>query len=157
MGCLLLPRCQLMKQLVRLTVFHFLYTKQDLMEDVKAKLDEEMQDTLDSLGCGAEEDATKLYEAMKVRLFLLTWWNFGCIWLLKDKSPYFKSVARKLTVIWPWKKKQGQTVRSSPPPPLPPLSISAPFYGYLKLLNATQRRKKSKERFEFTPENHTAH
>ncbi|KAM7451307.1 hypothetical protein ABFA07_000987 [Porites harrisoni] len=41
-----------------------LYDK-GLMEDVKAKLDEEMQDTLDSLGCGAEEDATKLYEAMK--------------------------------------------------------------------------------------------
>ena len=68
-----------MNQLVRLTVFYFVHTKQDLMEEVKAKLDEEMQDTLDSLGCGAEEDATKLYEAMKVRLFLLTWWNFGCI------------------------------------------------------------------------------
>ena len=57
----------------------FVHTKQDLMEDVKAKLDEEMQDTLDSLGCGAEEDATRLYEAMKVRLFLLTCLNFGCI------------------------------------------------------------------------------
>lgn len=69
----MLPRCQLMNQLVRLTVFYFVHTKQDLMEEVKANLDEEMQDTLDSLGCGAEEDATKLYEAMKVRLFLLTW------------------------------------------------------------------------------------
>lgn len=36
------------------------------MEDVKPKLDEEMQEMLDSLGSGAEEDATKLYEAMKV-------------------------------------------------------------------------------------------
>lgn len=68
-----------MNQLVRLTVFYFVHTKQDLMEEVKAKLDEEMQDTLDSLGCGAEEDATKLYEAMKVRLSLLTWLNVGCI------------------------------------------------------------------------------
>ena len=67
-----------MNQLVRLTVFYFVHTKKDLMEEAKAKLDEEMQDTLDSLGCGAEEDATKLYEAMKVRLFLLTWLNFGC-------------------------------------------------------------------------------
>ena len=40
--------------------------KQDLMEEVKPKLDEEMQDILDCLGSGAEEDATKLYEAMKV-------------------------------------------------------------------------------------------
>ena len=43
--------------------------KQDLMEEVKLeklKLDEEMQDILDCLGSGAEEDATKLYEAMKV-------------------------------------------------------------------------------------------
>ena len=38
------------------------------MEDVKPKLDEEMQEALDSLGSRAEEDATKLYEAMKVRL-----------------------------------------------------------------------------------------
>ena len=36
------------------------------MEEVKPKLDEEMQDILDCLGSGAEEDATKLYEAMKV-------------------------------------------------------------------------------------------
>ena len=36
-----------MNQLVRLTVFYFVHTKQDLMEEVKAKLDEEMQDTLD--------------------------------------------------------------------------------------------------------------
>ncbi|KAL9954885.1 hypothetical protein ACROYT_G042470 [Oculina patagonica] len=41
-----------------------LYDK-DLMEDVKPKLDEEMQEVLDSLGSGAEDDATKLYEAMK--------------------------------------------------------------------------------------------
>ncbi|XP_020605135.1 ATP-dependent RNA helicase ddx54-like [Orbicella faveolata] len=41
-----------------------LYDK-DLMEEVKPKLDEEMQDILDCLGSGAEEDATKLYEAMK--------------------------------------------------------------------------------------------
>jgi len=44
--------------------------KQDLMEEVKPKLDEEMQEALDSLGSGAEEDATKLYEAMKVQPML---------------------------------------------------------------------------------------
>lgn len=38
------------------------------MEEVKPKLDDEMQDILDCLGSGAEEDATKLYEAMKVSL-----------------------------------------------------------------------------------------
>jgi hypothetical protein len=36
------------------------------MEEVKPKLDKEMQEMLDSLGFGVEEDATKLYEAMKV-------------------------------------------------------------------------------------------
>ena len=36
------------------------------MEEVKPKLDEEMKEILDCLGSGAEEDATKLYEAMKV-------------------------------------------------------------------------------------------
>lgn len=36
------------------------------MEEVKPKLDEELQETLDCLGSGAEEDARKLYEAMKV-------------------------------------------------------------------------------------------
>lgn len=36
------------------------------MEDVKPKLDQELQETLDCLGSGAEEDAKKLYEAMKV-------------------------------------------------------------------------------------------
>lgn len=41
------------------------------MEEVKPKLDEEMQDILDCLGSGAEEDATKLYEAMKVSLSLV--------------------------------------------------------------------------------------
>ena len=40
------------------------------MEEVKPKLDEEMQEALDSLGSGAEEDATKLYEAMKVQPML---------------------------------------------------------------------------------------
>ena len=39
-----------------------------------------------------------------------------------------------------------------PRPPLS-LSISAPFYGYLKLLKATQKGKKSKQRFEVTPRN----
>ena len=38
------------------------------MEEIKPQLDEEMQNTLDSLGSGAEEDAKKLYEAMKVKL-----------------------------------------------------------------------------------------
>lgn len=41
------------------------------MEEVKPKLDEEMQDILDCLGSGAEEDATKLHEAMKVSLSLV--------------------------------------------------------------------------------------
>lgn len=41
------------------------------MEEVKPKLDEEMQDILDCLGSGAEEDATKLYEAMKVSKAML--------------------------------------------------------------------------------------
>ncbi|KAJ7365500.1 hypothetical protein OS493_005609 [Desmophyllum pertusum] len=41
-----------------------LYDK-DLMAEVKPKLDEDLQETLDCLGSGAEEDATKLYEAMK--------------------------------------------------------------------------------------------
>lgn len=36
------------------------------MEEVKPKLDEGLQETLDCLGSGAEEDARKLYEAMKV-------------------------------------------------------------------------------------------
>lgn len=40
------------------------------MEEVKPKLDEGVQEALDSLGSGAEEDAKKLYEAMKVRLSL---------------------------------------------------------------------------------------
>ena len=34
-----------------------------------------------------------------------------------------------------------------------PLSISAPFYGYLKLLKAARKGKKSKQRFEVTPRN----
>ena len=37
------------------------------MEEVKPKIDEEMQEALDSLHSGAEEDAKQLYEAMKVR------------------------------------------------------------------------------------------
>jgi len=41
------------------------------MEEVKPKLDEEMQGILDCLGSGAEEDATKLYEAMKVSKTML--------------------------------------------------------------------------------------
>ncbi|XP_068684036.1 uncharacterized protein [Montipora foliosa] len=41
-----------------------LYDK-DLMEEVKPKIDEEMQEALDSLHSGAEEDAKQLYEAMK--------------------------------------------------------------------------------------------
>ena len=36
------------------------------MAEVKPKLDEDLQETLDCLGSGAEEDATRLYEAMKV-------------------------------------------------------------------------------------------
>ena len=37
---------------------------------------------------------------------------------------------------------------------LPPsLSISAPFYGYLKLLKATRKGRKSKEGFVVTPGN----
>ena len=40
------------------------------------------------------------------------------------------------------------------PPPPPPLSISTPFYGYLKLLKATRTPgKKFKEGFEVTPGN----
>ena len=35
----------------------------------------------------------------------------------------------------------------------PPLSISALFYGFLKLLKATQKGKKSKEGFVLTPGN----
>ena len=34
-----------------------------------------------------------------------------------------------------------------PPPPPPPLSISASFYGYLELLKATRKSKKSKQGF----------
>ena len=36
------------------------------MEEVKPKLDEEMQEALECLGSGADEDAKQLYEAMKV-------------------------------------------------------------------------------------------
>jgi len=50
---------------------NFFLIKQDLMEEVKPKLDEEIQDILDCLGSGAEEDATKLYEAMKVSKTML--------------------------------------------------------------------------------------
>ena len=42
------------------------------MEEVKPKLDEEMQGALDSIGSGAEEDAKNLYEAMKVRLSFIS-------------------------------------------------------------------------------------
>lgn len=38
------------------------------MEEVKLKLDEEMQNILDYLGFGVEEDVMKLYEVMKVSL-----------------------------------------------------------------------------------------
>ena len=39
---------------------------------------------------------------------------------------------------------------------LPPLSIGVLFYGYLNLLQATRKGKKSKELgFEVTPENQT--
>lgn len=38
-------------------------------------------------------------------------------------------------------------------PPAPLLSINAPFYGSLKLLKATRKRKKSTEGFEVTPGN----
>ena len=47
--------------------------------------------------------------------------------------------------------KLTQALRSFYPPP--PLSNSAPFYGYLKLLKATRKGKKSKQRFEVTPRN----
>ena len=45
------------------------------MEEVKPKLDEDVQEALDSLGSGAEEDAKNLYEAMKVRLSLRLQWS----------------------------------------------------------------------------------
>ena len=101
------------------------------MEEVKAKLDEEMQDTLDSLGCGVEEDATKLYEAMKVRLFLLTWLNFGCTWLLKDKgkeSLFY--VGSTKTGSYLTVKKPEPAGALNPPPPPPPLSLSPPVLRF---------------------------
>ena len=131
-----------MNQLVRLTVFYFVHTKQDLMEEVKAKLDEEMQDTLDSLGCGAEEDAIKLYEAMKVRLFLLTWWNFGCIKLLKDKgkeSLFYvssKKINSYLTVNKPEADgalRGGGGGGQNPPPPPPTPSLSPSVFRFTRL------------------------
>ena len=44
-----------------------------------------------------------------------------------------------------------------PPPPLPspPPSITASFYGYLKLRKATRKGKKVKEGSEVTPGNRT--
>ena len=39
----------------------------------------------------------------------------------------------------------GAIVLPPPPPPPPPLSITASFYGYLKLRKATRKGKKVKE------------
>ena len=51
-------------------------------------------------------------------------------------------------------KPEANGVLILPLSPPSPLSISAPFYGYLKLLKATRTPgKKSKEGFEVTPGN----
>ena len=65
-------------------------------------------------------------------------------------GPYFPSATRNRTSTD--RAKASGALILPPSPPLS-LSISAPFYGYLKLLKATQKGKKSKQRFEVTPRN----
>ena len=38
-----------------------------MMEEIKSKLDEDLQEAMKALASGAEDDAIRLYEAMKVR------------------------------------------------------------------------------------------
>ena len=64
-------------------------------------------------------------------------------------GPYFPSATRNNTST-----NKAVTGVALILPPCPRfLSISAPFYGYFKLLKATQKRNKSKQRFEVTPRN----
>ena len=65
----------------------------------------------------------------------------------KAKSPYFTSVARNGHLT--------NNTEADGALILPPLSISAPFNGYLKLLKGTRKGKKSKEGFEVTLRNRT--
>ena len=65
-------------------------------------------------------------------------------------GPYFPSATRNRTSTD--RAKASGALILPPSPPLS-LSISAPFYGYLKLLKATQKGKKSKQRFQVTPRN----
>ena len=67
---------------------------------------------------------------------------------VKIKSPYFLSVARDSHLT---NKPVAINARILPPS----LSISAPFYGYLKLLKATRKGRKSKEGFVVTSGNRT--
>ena len=75
----------------------------------------------------------------------------GLMKFIKGKDngngPYFPSATRNSTSI---NKADAGVALILPPPPL---SNSAPFYGYLKLLKATRKGKKSKQRFEVTPRN----
>ena len=68
-------------------LFHspsFWFWIQELIEEVKPKLDEEMQMALECLGSGAEEDSKQLYEAMKVtspclQLFDTGKYRYSCL------------------------------------------------------------------------------
>mgnify|MGYP006973398928 CR=1 FL=1 len=67
-------------------LFHspsFWFWIQEIIEEVKPKLDEEMQMALECLGSGAEEDSKQLYEAMKVTspCFQPFWYRKISIWL----------------------------------------------------------------------------
>ena len=81
------------------------------------------------------------------------WSTTGLMKFIKGKDngngPYFPSATRNSTSI----NKADAGVALILPPSPPPLSNSAPFYGYLKLLKATRKGKKSKQRFEVTPRN----
>ena len=67
---------------------------------------------------------------------------------VKIKGPYFLSVARDSHLTNKPKAINARILS-------PSLSISVPFYGYLKLLKATRKGRKSKEGFVITHGNRT--
>ena len=64
---------------------------------------------------------------------------------VNNNQSYFTSVARNTLPLTNKPEAEGGSDT--------PLSIKAPFYGYLKLRKATRKGKKSKQGFEVTPEN----
>ena len=64
---------------------------------------------------------------------------------VNNNQSYFTSVARNTLPLTNKPEAEGGSDT--------PLSIKAPFYGYLKLRKATRKGKKSKQGFEVTPGN----